>query len=421
MADSSLNIFDIDPEKDEAELRSYFKELTKRDLYPAQDEAIMLSVINHQSTLNQVKYATSLKNLFIRYASGIWLDLIGDFYSTPRHKATTGKDVLRVKLYEPFETEKILPKNSEVETKDGLYVFFTLADLVIPAGEIYGEVEIESELVGAMLNDYGKGDINSLIKNYEYIESVENINGVSGASDAEDDDSYRERLLIAPEKLSTAGTEDGYKYFSMSAHKDITDITVDLPQKPATVEINDIIYTAAKNGKITSDKVNAIVNYKTGKMELTFTEPVSSVKICIEPAATIEIYALTKDGEASQTILDTIEKELSPSNRRPLTDNVLVYSAIKADFTVDATIKLSPSADYETTEKSIREALENYFTQLKSKLGMDVIKSQIIALINDIDGVYSVDVTSPANSLTGDKKQFFNGKIGTLKIERAAA
>lgn len=418
MADS-LDIFDIDPEKDEAELKSYFQELTKRNLYPAQDETIMLSVINHQSNLNKIKFANSMKNLFIRYAEGIWLDLIGEFYSTPRLKATKAADVVLVKLYNVFQSDRVLPKDSEVETKDGLYIFKTKYDLIIPAGQIYGQVQVESELAGSALNDYAKGDINTLIKNYEYIESVENLKGASGGSDAEDDESYRKRLFIAPEKLSTAGTEDGYKYFSMSAHKDITDVSVDCPQKPATVEINGTIYTEQKNEFI-SDVVNGHIDYRTGEMTLSFTEPVTTLKIKIEPAATVEIYALTKDGEASIPILEAITSELSPAKRRPLTDNVHVYSAEKEDFTVDLNIKIKQDADYEAVTIAVKAALENYFETIRTKLGTDVIKSNIISLIDEIESVYSVDVINPSVSLRGNKKKFFNGKIGTLTIERAA-
>lgn len=419
MADS-LKIFDIDPEKDEAELKRYFEELTKKTLYPAQDESIMLSVINHQSTINQIKFADSMKNMFIRYAEGIWLDLIGDFYSTPRLRSTKASDVLQVKLYEVFQADKVLPKDSEIETKDGLYIFKTTEDLIIPTGQIYGQVKIESEFAGSSLNDYGKGDINSLIKNYEYIEKVENLNGASGGSDPEEDENYRERLLIAPEKLSTAGTEEGYKYFAMSAHKDITDVSVDCPQKPATVEVDETTYTEV-NGTFISDTVNGTIDFRTGTMTLSFNEPVSSIKIVIPPVATVELHALTKDGEASNAILEAISNELSPSNRRPLTDNLLIFSAEKEDFTVDANIKIKQNADYESVSKAVRDAIERYFENIKSKLGADVIKSQIIALINDVEGVYSVDLTNPSTSLSGDKKKFFNGIIGTLTIERASA
>lgn len=418
MADD-LTIFDIDPEKEEQSLRAYFTdELTHRDLYPGQDEALLISLISYQSSVNKIKYAESLKNLFVRHAKGIWLDLIGEFWECPRLRATTAKDVLQVKLFDVFESDKILPAGSEVETKDGLYVFKTLNDLVIPAGQMYGTVEIESELAGAALNDYAAGDINSLVKNYEYIESVTNLNGASGGSDPEEDDDYRERLYIAPEKLSTAGSELGYKYFAMSAHKDITDVSVDAPQESATVTIGENTYTADENGTFDEDEVTGGVDYKTGKMELNFSEPVSSLKIKIQPGGTVVLHVLTKDGEAATGVLDAVSENLSPYDKRPLTDNLLVYSASKVEFSVNGTVTINSDADYEAVCAAVREALAEYFLSLREKFGIDVLVTDIIKVIKLVEGVYDVALTSPAASLIGNKQVFYSGSVGSLTFKR---
>lgn len=420
MADD-LTIFDIDPEKEEQELRTYFTdELTHKPLYAGQCEAALISLISYQSSVNKIKYAESLKMCFLRYAEGIWLDLYGEFWLCPRIKATPAEDVLQVKLFDVFEVDKILPKDSEVETKDGLYVFKTLEDLIIQAGQMYGTVKIESELAGAALNEYAAGDINSLVKNYEYIESVANLNGASGGSDPEDDDDYRERLFLAPEKLSTAGTETGYKYFAMSAHKDITDVSVDLPQEPASVTIGESVYV--ENGGVFDDEaVTGTVNYKTGVMDLTFAAPVSAVKIRIEPAATVELRILTKDGEASSAILGAVDEALSPYDKRPMTDNVVLYSASKVDFTVSGKVIITRNADYTAVCEAVDTALEEYFELVRSQLDYDVLLSEIIKVIKLVEGVYDVELTSPAASLKGSKKIFYNGLKGVLNIVRRAA
>ena len=420
MADD-LTIFDIDPEKEEQELRAYFTdELTHKPLYAGQCEAAMISLISYQSSVNKIKYAESLKMCLLRYAKGIWLDLYGEFWHCPRIKATPAEDVLQVKLFDVFEVDKILPKDSEVETKDGLYVFKTLEDLIIPSGQMYGTVKIDSELAGAALNDYAAGDINSLVKNYEYIESVTNLNGASGGSDPEEDDDYRERLFLAPEKLSTAGTETGYKYLAMSAHKDIIDVSVDLPQEPASVTIGESVYV--ENGGVFDDEaVTGTVNYKTGVMELTFAEPVSAVKIRIEPAATVELRILTKDGEASSAILGAVDETLSPYDKRPMTDNVLSYSASKVNFTVSGKVIIERNANYETVCEAIDTALAKYFELVRSQLECDVLLSDIIKVIKLVEGVYDVELTSPTASLKGSKKIFYNGLKGDLNIVRRAA
>lgn len=361
-----ITLIDINPEADEQLLVSYFEDLTDKTLYPAQDERLMISVINHQSILNKVAFNEALAQMFLRYARGIFLDLFGEFLGCPRLEAQSAVDILQIKLYEPFAVDKTLPKGSQVETKDGEYIFVTDEDLIISAGQLYGTVAITSELAGSALNAYVIGDINTLIQNYEYVESVTNLNGAKGGADAEEDDAYRERLFIAPEKFSTAGTVEGYKYFAMAAHKDIVD-----------------------------------------------------VKVLSTTAGRVDIYVLTKDGEASLAILDAVSKKVSADKRRPLTDNVFVHSAIKSDFTLSPKITLTKTVDYQTTVSFIGKAFSQYFTETKSALGKSVIKSDIIALIKGLNGIYDIDVSDDLSGLTADDTKFHNGSIGTLTIVRA--
>lgn len=413
-------LFDINPEKEEQELVSYLEYLTDKKLSPAQSERVMISVISHQSSLNLIKTNEAFKMMFLRYAKGIFLDLIGEFMGCPRLQAVKGFDRVLFKTYEAYPVDKVIPKGSKIETKDGAYIVLTKEDLIISAGETEGIVSVETELAGELLNSYKAGDINVLRENYEFIESVVNLDGISGAGDEETDDNYRERLYLAPEKLSTAGTRDGYRYYAMSAHKDITDVSVECPQIPASVTIGDNVYTES-SGKITAPNIiDAEVDYKTGTLTMSFASLVSALTVKIPPAATIEVCVLTKDGEASDGILQAVDNNLNADNKRPLTDNVIVFSAEKTVFTFDADITLTKEADHDTVYPLIITALNNYFSSLEKKLKLSVIISHIITLIKNIEGVYDIDVKKPKSSLMGDRKKFYKGQIGTLNIKRAA-
>ncbi|MDD3236800.1 MAG: baseplate J/gp47 family protein [Candidatus Gastranaerophilales bacterium] len=363
----NIDLIEINPEKDEQQLVALFEKETGKTLFPAQSERLMLSVINHLSTLSKISFNEAFQNCFLKTAKGIFLDLIGEILGCPRLTASCGKDLLQVTLYEIFAVDKVLPKGTEIETKDGEYIFITDKDLVIPAGQTTATVGITSELAGAVLNNYKAGDINNLIKNFAYIESVSNVNGISGASDAEDDEHYRERLYLAPESFSTAGTTEGYEYYAKSAHKDIVD-----------------------------------------------------VKVKSSSAGTVDIYVLTKDGEASLAIQDAVSQVVTADKVRPLTDNVVVHSAIKVNYTISPTVKIKKEADYVKVSTLINELLEAYFISIKTKLKIAVIKSDIIALIKSIDGVYDVDFDDDISQLVADDTKFYNGSIGTLSVARVS-
>lgn len=109
----------------------------------------------------------------------------------------------------------------------------------------------------------------------------------------------------------------------------------------------------------------------------------------------VEIYPLTIDGNPTQEIIDTVQNYLSDDKVRPLTDLVLVKPPEKVDFQIIANLILYNFADIESIQSLISEKIEFYKQELKAKLGKDIVPTQIIALLNNIYGVYKVELTSP--------------------------
>lgn len=314
--------------------------------------------------LSRIRSAFS--NFFVQTANLFFLKLWGEVLDCHQLEATFATDTVEFELYEPFLVDKIIPKGTRIQTKDGLYNFLTDTDLIINAGEINGVVNVTSELAGAILNEYGAGEINILIENYDFIKSAVNLNGATGGSDEEDVERYRQRLLLAPEKFSNAGSYGAYKYFTLSSHQDIVDASI----------------------------------------------------VSITPGV-VDIYVLGKNGTAEEDIIKTVLKTVNADNIRPLTDKVNVYSVENIDFELNATLTLTLKADYEITTNSVNEALYNYFEDLKKSLNKEIVPSDIIALIKGIDGVYDFmpeDLTIKA----GFYNKYYNGSIGEIEIKRAS-
>lgn len=411
-----FNIIDINPEKDEKDAVALFEKETGKTLYPAQSERISISVFNKLFNLFKIQVNEAFKNLLLPYAKGIFLDIIGAFLGCPRLSASQAVAVLLIKLYETFSFDKTIPKGTEIETSDGEYIFTTDKDVTIKAGELTAEVNITSVLAGSVLN-YKKDEITNLIQNYEYVESVTNITDATGGSDAEEDEAYRERLYIAAEKSSTAGPSMAYKYFAMSADKTITDVQVECIQEDASISISGQTYIE-KDGIIDNDIIHAQVNYSTGNFSITLKEQEIALDVKIPPCARVDIYALTKDGAPSESIINKIYAEVNCEERRPLSDYVVVSSAVKGEFSIKSKVFIASDADYNSVVSRVQAALNNYLSELRLKLNRPVIPSEIIALIQNIDGVVSVELEAPL-ALPADIKKYYVGTVEKLEFARA--
>lgn len=391
MADELNNIdnelIKINPEADENELVLRFEEDTDRTLYSAQSERVMISHISYYGNVVLTRVRDAFKMFFLRFANKFFLRLWGELLDCPIIGAKQAYDVLEVETYEAYSSDKTLPKGSKIYTKDGEYIFTTDEDLIIPAGSTTARVNITSELAGSKLNNYAAGEINELVENYEYIKSVKNINGANGGADEEDTEHYRQRLYLAPGRFSVAGPELAYKFFAMSADTSICDVAVLTPDTPASVEINQTTYEFKENS-IDNDLFSADIDYTTGTININAKTPLNGLKVVIPPVFTVILYILTESGIANENIIEAVKKSLSEKEKRPMLDNMLVYSAKKIDYELELDVVLSEEADEETVKKLVKEALDSYVSEIKSKLNTAIEPEHIIRLAGNIEGVY---------------------------------
>ena len=239
-------------------------------------------------------------------------------------------------------------------TKTLIVIFKTLKDSFITAGQLFVEVESEAQTEGIIGNGYLTGEIKNLITPLAYIDTAENTTTSSGGADIEDDDSLRERIKQAPEKFSNAGSKGAYRYWAMTAHQDIIDVSILSPS-----------------------------------------------------AGVVKVYPLTKSGNPSAEIISLVENILTDEEVRPLTDQVIVESPQKIDFIINAGLTLYDFADSQSVMSEVNSKIEKYIADLKSKLGKDTVPTQIIAILNSIYGVYKVDLTLPVFTVI-DEYQWAN-------------
>ena len=242
------NFIDRDPEIITKEWVELYEQKSGKVLHPAQIERLMIDVGAYRETVLRMKIQETAKQNLLSYAPLDILEHIGEPLGVRKLLANCSVTTLKFSVNEPLDFDFRIPKGTEVETKDGLFIFQTNEDAVIKSGEIETFVSATCETAGAASNNYITGSINNLITPFGYISNVENITITSGGADDEEADALRERIRQAPEKFSNAGSRGAYRYHALSAHQSITDVAITSPS-PGVVKI----YLLTKDGEATQE------------------------------------------------------------------------------------------------------------------------------------------------------------------------
>lgn len=345
------------------ELISQYEAMTGKKLYPAQVERLLIDLIAYREMLLRIGIQEAAKQNLVEYARFPMLDYLGELVGVKRLPAQPARTTLRFTLTEPQSFDVLIPAGTQVETKDGKYIFSTVAKAVVQAGKLYVDVEAICEIQGSAANGYIPGEINSLLSPMPYVEKVENITVSFGGTDEETDDRLRERIKLAPERFSLAGPEGAYRFWAMSVHQDIVDV--------------------------------AVLSLSPGE---------------------VKVYPLMKWGDPTAEILSNIAQTLNNEKVRPLTDYVQVLSPARVDFSILANVTLYDFADSGTVQKTISKKIDEYIAMMKSKLGKDIVRSQIIGLLNGVYGVYKTELISPAQDRVLSKNEWANCVSVTINI-----
>lgn len=323
-----------------------FESVLGETLYPGDERRIFLLqmlpvIVGLKNDIND----SASRNL-LRYAIGSKLDALGDFFNTDRILAQKARVTLRFTLSSAQALPITIPAGTRA-TPDGKLYFATAQALTIPVGQTQGDVIAEAAEGGIQYNDFTAGQIKNIVDPIPYVQSIANVDTSSGGSDIEDDDSYRERIRLAPESYSVAGPEGAYIYWA----------------KTADINISDVAVTSSSPG-------------------------------------VVKITALMKDGQIpTQLILDKIAAAVNAKERRPLTDNTQV--AVPEEVPYDITLTYYISKDRPAEESNIRNAIEGaggaverYKAWQYSKLGRAINPDYLRQLMLNA-GAFRVDISAP--------------------------
>ncbi len=122
----------------------------------------------------------------------------------------------------------------------------------------------------------------------------------------------------------------------------------------------------------------------------------------------VNIYPLLENGGIpGSDILDAVNAICNDEKVRPLTDTVNVLAPTSVDFTIIAQLIKLPDADTTDIEDAVQANIDVYIADRINRLGIDVVRSQIIALCM-VPGVYDVTLVEPAADIVATEEVFTN-------------
>lgn len=328
------------------EIIDAYENASGEKLSKGQIERLLLDIVAYRENILRITIQQVAKQNLLAYAKGDVLDHLGALLGVERLKSTSAITTLRFYFSESLPSDLLIPRGTRVASKDNKVTFETKEDANVPAGSATFDVQAECTQSGGVGNGYQPGEINQIVDPIPYVEKVENISVTYGGSDIEDDDHFRERIQLAPEKFSNAGSRGAYEFWSKSAHQDIVDASIWSPN-PGVVNVAVLL----KGGDIPDND-----------------------------------------------ILNLVSSVLNGEKVRPLTDSVEVLAPEVVNYEIDASLYIykSSSTLSDQITKEAQNVLNSYASTHSEKLGLDVVPEQIIGSLQKIPGVYRAVLNKPS-------------------------
>ena len=352
------NFVDRDAEVITRDLVRLYEELTGLTLYPAQAERLLVNVIAYRDKLMREAIQDAAKLNLVRYSRAPILDYLGENIGVPRLSAAPALCTLRFTFASAPLVNTAIAAGTAVAAGGGgaatTLIFATTNAATVPAGSLTYDVPATCQTVGAKGNGFVAGQINKLQSATPGLQvaSVANTNTTSAGADAENDDRLKQRIVLAPEQFSNAGSIEAYKFFSLGANADIIDVEVISPVP-----------------------------------------------------GEVAIYPLMRSGLPSAAVLGQVLAACNGERVRPLCDTVTSNTPVVRPFALTVQLTLYSGADVAIAQDLATKAANTYLARVTSKLGVDVVPSQIESAM-DVYGVYRVAVVSPATPLVLEKTEW---------------
>lgn len=398
-------------------------------LYPGDERRIYAEALVTEFVQLYNKIDDCSRQTMLQYARGEVLDALGARLGVTRLPGTSAHTTLRFSVAAPMDENIIIPKWTKV-TPDSKVYFATDSTGVLEAGAYSVEIEASSIGTGESYNGLSAGSLKNLVDKIPYVTKVENITETYGGDDGEPytedgDDRFRERIRLAPYKLSTAGPEQAYVYYALTADPSITDVKavseIDTIKKTLTVSDN-MAYIGGARLKTDTLSVRAhgagaaavlgtdySVDYTDDLLTITTMgalKDASQIDVVIDRTmeGRVKIVPLLEGGaapsaELKKKILDVVDA----ADIRPMTDLVTVEAPEMVEYDINLTYWTAPDVETEvvTNMEDSGGAIERFNEWQCESLGRDINPDMLRRFMlspdweDNLSGAVRVEVTSP--------------------------
>ncbi len=307
-----------------ADYEKKYEEQMKRRivLRPGDKEYIHLKIDAGQyyQMYNQLDHAAKMN--LLKYARGDFLKHLGAFKKTFIQEPRAAICTARFTLSKVRKEVIYIPPGTRITAGDGIY-FATDDYAEVSVGASYVDIDCTCQQTGEVGNGYIPGQLEIIVDPVPYVESVKNITKSEGGSGEEPEESFRERIFLAPSSYSVAGPADAYEYW--------------------------------------------VKQYNSAAIE--------DVKIHEPAEAVVDIRILLSGGQLpTETFCEGCLTYLKENPIIPLTDNIFVAAPDVATYNLKATYYIARSdlRNIASIQESIESAKETYLTWQRTKIGRDI-------------------------------------------------
>lgn len=294
----------------------------------------LLETLSYRETILRARINSAVRAMLLPFSTGSDLDNVVAIYGTRRLKGAKPYAKVEFSLTMKKDSDTIIPKGVILSSVNGKIAI--LKDSVtIKTGELKaaGITELSEN------TKTSKEKCELIQTPLPFLTRAKQISDFSGGSDEESDEALRKRAVLSLERFSTAGARKAYIYHTLSASAKVKEVNV--------------------------------INGGPG---------------------VVEIYI--KSTDESEETLKEIKEYLSAENRRPLTDNIKVFNAVKIPVTIKAEIELTDLSFMNDLDKRIKNARADL------GLGEDLNISYIYDRCHENDlGVYRVNLKNPLKDI----------------------
>ena len=336
-----------------------FESASGKTLYPAQVERLMVDVMAYREGLVRQTIQYAAEQNLVDFATGARLEALGRLLGvSSRIAATSATSTWHLTLPEALVADYVVPSGFQAMSPSGT-AWATVADALIPAGQLSVNVDASAAVPGAADNGFAVGSVFSpLVGNL----SISAVTASEGGADAETDDQLRARILLAPFGFSVAGSSGAYRFHALGAHPSIVDV--------------------------------AVANIGPGM---------------------VGVYPLTVTGLPSAEVKDAVTAALSDETVRPLCDAVTVSDPTLVLFALEVNLTTFDTADNAVVLANVQDMARSYVKDRAAGLGRDLIGSQVIKLLS-LDGVYKVELVGWADRVLAPNEWADGTTIPTIHL-----